>query len=256
MSILGLPFFLLVWLLSGSGGQKDLSTHATSTPKPPKPPPKPVAIPVPTAVPVPVPVPTVPSAAPVAPPPVVPVSTSAIPAPEPWPQVVPSGLPSFPSGWVPDQPPGAGVASRAAQLLPELWRHGEGTRKTEQTAGRWITYRATAMGNKRGVVAYRLADETPFAPAVPTAAPAAQPKVVPASTATPAKTGLRTLRLTSPRTTGSDVKVLQQKLGLTADGVYGTGSVAAVKAYQSRHGLSPDGVVGPKTWASLYGSQV
>lgn len=78
--------------------------------------------------------------------------------PVPWPQVVPAGLPPWPSGWQPDNPPPAPVVSRAWQLLPELWAHGSGTRKTEQTAGRWITYVATYMNAARtmkGVTAFR-----------------------------------------------------------------------------------------------------
>ena len=44
---------------------------------------------------------------------------------------------------------------------------------------------------------------------------------------------------------------LQQKLGLSADGVYGPQSRAAVKAFQARNGLEVDGVVGPATMSAL-----
>jgi peptidoglycan DL-endopeptidase CwlO len=44
---------------------------------------------------------------------------------------------------------------------------------------------------------------------------------------------------------------VQQKLGLSADGVYGPQSRAAVKAFQARNGLEVDGVVGPATMAAL-----
>ncbi len=75
----------------------------------------------------------------------------------PWPQVVPSGLPAFPAGWEYDNPPPAEVRARAKALLDSLWRTGQGSKVTEQTAGRWITYRAEiTKGNKHGVVAYRL----------------------------------------------------------------------------------------------------
>ncbi len=76
--------------------------------------------------------------------------------PPPWPQAMPSGLPPFPSGWQTDQPPPAAVQARAWQLLPILWKQGARARKTEQTAGRWITYEAQPMGAKKGVVAYRV----------------------------------------------------------------------------------------------------
>jgi len=75
------------------------------------------------------------------------------------PSPVPSGLPAFPAGWQPDQPPPPPVVSRAFALLPELWKRGAGATKTEQTAGRWITYQAQAMGaGKKGVVAFRVRD--------------------------------------------------------------------------------------------------
>ena len=75
----------------------------------------------------------------------------------PWPQVVPSGLPPFPgSGWEFDEPPPVAVQQRAQQLLSALWARGANTWKTEQTAGRWITYQAQIVASgKKGVVAYR-----------------------------------------------------------------------------------------------------
>ena len=56
---------------------------------------------------------------------------------------------------------------------------------------------------------------------------------------------------------GDSVRELQQALNElgydcgTADGVYGTRTVAAVKAFQQDNGLTPDGVCGPLTWAAL-----
>jgi hypothetical protein len=47
------------------------------------------------------------------------------------------------------------------------------------------------------------------------------------------------------------VRALQQKLGVTADGVYGPRTRAAVKRFQRSHGLVPDGVAGPRTLAAL-----
>lgn len=44
---------------------------------------------------------------------------------------------------------------------------------------------------------------------------------------------------------------VQQKLGISADGVYGPQSRAAVKAFQARNGLTVDGVVGPATMSAL-----
>ena len=47
------------------------------------------------------------------------------------------------------------------------------------------------------------------------------------------------------------VRALQQKLGVTADGVYGPRTRAAVKRFQRAHGLAPDGIAGPQTLAAL-----
>ena len=51
--------------------------------------------------------------------------------------------------------------------------------------------------------------------------------------------------------TGEDVKALQEKLGLKADGSFGPGTEKAVKEWQSKNGLTPDGVVGDKSWSLL-----
>lgn len=50
---------------------------------------------------------------------------------------------------------------------------------------------------------------------------------------------------------GADVKTLQTKLGITADGIFGSATETAVKAFQTAHGLVADGIVGAKTWAAL-----
>lgn len=51
---------------------------------------------------------------------------------------------------------------------------------------------------------------------------------------------------------GEDVKKLQQFLGLTADGSFGSGTEKAVKNWQSANGLTPDGLVGEGTWAKMF----
>ena len=51
---------------------------------------------------------------------------------------------------------------------------------------------------------------------------------------------------------GEDVKKLQSKLGLSADGVFGPGTEAAVKKWQSSNGLTADGIVGEGTWGRMF----
>jgi putative chitinase len=52
---------------------------------------------------------------------------------------------------------------------------------------------------------------------------------------------------------GDDVKKLQSKLGLGADGVFGPGTEKEVKKWQIEHDLAPDGLVGDGTWAKMFG---
>lgn len=50
---------------------------------------------------------------------------------------------------------------------------------------------------------------------------------------------------------GSEVKTLQNKLKITADGIFGTNTENAVKEFQKKNNLTVDGIVGPKTWSKL-----
>ena len=54
---------------------------------------------------------------------------------------------------------------------------------------------------------------------------------------------------------GEDVKKLQQKLGLGADGVFGPGTEKVVKKWQIDHDLGADGIVGEGTWNKMFGEQ-
>lgn len=60
--------------------------------------------------------------------------------------------------------------------------------------------------------------------------------------------GYTTLRKGS---TGDEVKKLQTSLGITADGIFGSQTDAAVREYQKNNGLTVDGIVGKNTWGSL-----
>ena len=59
---------------------------------------------------------------------------------------------------------------------------------------------------------------------------------------------MTTLRLGSR---GDDVKTLQTKLNLIADGIYGPITDEAVRAFQKANNLTVDGIVGTNTWAKL-----
>ena len=50
---------------------------------------------------------------------------------------------------------------------------------------------------------------------------------------------------------GEDVKTLQKKLNLIADGIFGVLTDEAVREFQKAHNLTVDGIVGVKTWAAL-----
>jgi putative chitinase len=52
---------------------------------------------------------------------------------------------------------------------------------------------------------------------------------------------------------GEEVKKLQAKLGLAADGVFGPGTEKEVKKWQIEHDLTPDGLVGDGTWSKMFG---
>lgn len=53
---------------------------------------------------------------------------------------------------------------------------------------------------------------------------------------------------------GNEVKELQKLLGLTADGIFGSKTAAAVKAWQADNGLVADGIVGARSRAILNSS--
>lgn len=52
---------------------------------------------------------------------------------------------------------------------------------------------------------------------------------------------------------GNITKLLQQFLGITADGIFGEQTRQAVIQFQNTHGLQADGVVGQNTWCALLG---
>lgn len=64
------------------------------------------------------------------------------------------------------------------------------------------------------------------------------------------------LKVTQPRMKGTAVSAAQRRLTLhgqavSNDSIYGPGTEAAIKAFQTSKGLTADGVAGEKTWAAL-----
>lgn len=53
--------------------------------------------------------------------------------------------------------------------------------------------------------------------------------------------------------TGDDVKKLQTKLGVNADGIFGEGTEKLVKEWQTKNKLTSDGIVGDDTWKLMFG---
>jgi lysozyme len=51
---------------------------------------------------------------------------------------------------------------------------------------------------------------------------------------------------------GVNVKSVQTKVGVSADGDFGPKTEAAVKVFQKKHSLTADGLIGPKTWAKMF----
>lgn len=50
---------------------------------------------------------------------------------------------------------------------------------------------------------------------------------------------------------GEPVRILQTQLGVTADGIFGKDTEAALRQYQTDNGLSADGIAGPDTFTAM-----
>jgi hypothetical protein len=53
---------------------------------------------------------------------------------------------------------------------------------------------------------------------------------------------------------GPDVALWQSIIGVTADGIFGSGTDAATRTWQTQNGLTADGIVGPNTWSKALGA--
>lgn len=88
-------------------------------------------------------------------------------------------------------------------------------------------------------------DEDGYMSKEPNTSPSGQVEEVPPD--------LPTLRLMAR---GESVKILQFALksrghSLVVDGIFGRGTLEAIKSFQRAHGLTADGIVGARTWAAL-----
>jgi peptidoglycan hydrolase-like protein with peptidoglycan-binding domain len=52
---------------------------------------------------------------------------------------------------------------------------------------------------------------------------------------------------------GEGVKVMQEALGIGADGIFGPGTERALKTWQHENDLTADGICGPATFSKLLG---
>ena len=77
------------------------------------------------------------------------------------------------------------------------------------------------------------------------------PVLIPAAEPAPANGGQPGRPTLRRGMTGDLTRQVQAKLGLTADGVFGPRTEAALRAFQRERGLVPDGIVGPRTWRAL-----
>lgn len=50
---------------------------------------------------------------------------------------------------------------------------------------------------------------------------------------------------------GEPVKILQRKLGVTDDGIFGKDTEAALRSYQEKENIAVDGIAGPDTFAHM-----
>lgn len=71
---------------------------------------------------------------------------------------------------------------------------------------------------------------------------------MPTQPATPVQPPVRPVLRNGSDNDAALVKIVQAKIGVPADGIFGPNTLAAVRAFQSANGITADGIVGPDTW--------
>lgn len=258
-ALAGLAYFLL----KGKNASAPVPTHPVSTPPvvtpgpalptvppaiAPKPPSAPTPVHVPVAVPASAPKPPAPSAIPwpAAHPPPAPsmvqpaivTTATAVPQNEEAAVIARERNPNEPSYWMPVQRVTAQEANAAKELLKQ-WKEGAISFNGPRTFLGRRMFRAVKSGGQRLVTVWQ-----PKPPFVADSGPSPKP-------AASAPSGPPTLRRGS---SGPAVVDLQRRLLITADGKFGPATETAVKAFQRSRGLTADGIVGRQTWAALSAS--
>ena len=141
-------------------------------------------------------------------------------------------------------------------IAPELWERSLKRSRVRRTLAR----RARRELNRRKGLSAAAAAATMAGPAAPMAlAQLAGGGSVPVAVAseTPSARAIEVREGGLPLMFGSQgelVAHVQKALGISADGIFGAQTDAAVRQYQAGAGLEVDGIVGPATWGSLFES--
>ena len=149
----------------------------------------------------------------------------------------------------------------AADITSHAEAHDAGLASNHGDPISWMKHFGDSMDKFRGRVAARLSGQ--ISPSVEISKSPTENTTKPAETivgsAGPESVSgemydMKTLRKGN---TGTQVRVLQWLLNAsrydcgTADGIFGSKTLAAVRAFQSDHDLKADGIVGEKTWKAL-----